>query len=174
MKLAALALVPLLAASTAVAAPRHGGTTHGIANDALIAAAKSAPLKLIDALEVYCDTDTSVADWLRSLTATQAKRTEWTAGRCELINDLNPLDAGGRFCVQATITLKHRKAWNDTPVIEIYLEDAKHGKPGAAYAFRAMFESVDGGDYIRFRKDFEAEWRERFKDTPPPACTDDG
>jgi hypothetical protein len=173
MKLAALALVPLLAATTALAAPRHGGTTHGIANAALIAAAEAAPLKLIDALESYCDTDTTIADWLRGLTAGEASRIAWSAGECELVNSLNPNDEGGNYCVQATLTLKHPKEKGDTPELEFYLEDPKHGKPGEVYAFRAMFDSNEGGDYIRFRKDFESEWRDRFKNTPPPPCKDD-
>ncbi|HVN00531.1 MAG TPA: hypothetical protein VMT68_09975 [Caulobacteraceae bacterium] len=173
MKLLALALVPLLAASAANAAPRHGGTTHGIANAALIAAAKSAPLKLIDALETFCDGDTPIAEWLQELTGPLALKTVWTAGKCKLVNDLNPLDAGGRFCVQATLTLRHPKNRRDTPEIEIYLDDPKHGRPGPVYAFRAWFDSADGPDYIRFRKDFESEWRDRFKDAPAPKCTDD-
>ena len=148
-------------------------TTHGFPNARLIAAAKAAPLKLIDALEVYCDTDMPVAAWLARLASTQARRIAWTAGKCDLVNDLNPLDAGGSYCVQATLTLKHPKDRGDQPEIEIYLEDPKGGKPGAVYAFRAMFDGNDGPDYIRFRKDFEAEWRERFKDATPPACTDD-
>jgi hypothetical protein len=36
-----------------------------------------------------------------------------------------------------------------------------------------MFDSVDGPDYIRFRRDFESEWGARFKDTPAPPCGDD-
>jgi hypothetical protein len=173
MKLAALALLSLLPASTAAGASHPGGTRLGIPKTTLIAAAKASPLKLIDALEVYCDTDTRVADWLKALTAREAKSIAWSAGKCELVNNLNPNDEGGRFCVQATVTLKRPKDKADLPEIEIYLEDPKGGKPGEAYAFRAMFDSNDGPDYIRFRKDFESEWRDRFKNTPPPSCTDD-
>jgi hypothetical protein len=167
MKLAPLALLPLLAVP-AVAAPHHG-----VANAALIAAAKSAPLKLIDPDGGACDGETPIAEWLRDLTRAQARLTAWTAGKCELVNDLNPIDRGGRFCVQATLTLKHPKTRTDTPEVEIYLESPKAGRPGAVYAFRAVFESVDGPDYIRFRRDFEAEWRARFKDAPPPRCADE-
>jgi hypothetical protein len=166
--IAFLAMIPVLA----VAAPRPA-TTHGFPNAKLIAAAKSAPLKLIDALEVYCDADTPIATWLTQLTAREARAIDWGAGKCELVNDLNPLDAGGDYCVQATLTLKHPKNRQDTPAIEIYLEKPKSGKAGEVYAFRASFDSVEGPDYIRFRKDFDAEWRERFKDTQAPACTDE-
>jgi hypothetical protein len=173
MKFAALALLPLLAAAAPATASHHGGSTHGVPNAALIAAAKAAHLKLIDALEDYCDGDTPIAAWLQDLTGPETRRVVWTAGECELVNDLNPLDSGGRFCVQATLTLKHPKDKTDAPEIEISLEDAKAGRPGAVYAFRAMFDSNDGPDYIRFRRDFETEWRDRFKDAPAPKCTDD-
>ena len=165
--LALAGLAPLTAAKSSPAA-----TFRGVTRAALIAAAKAAPLKLIDSEETYCDADTSIAAWLKQLTAPQARRIAWTAGRCELVNRINPLDAGGSYCVRATLTLKHPKNHRDAPEIEIYLEDPKHGKPGAAYAFRAMFDSVDGPDYIRFRRDFESEWGARFKDTPPGPCDD--
>jgi hypothetical protein len=164
--LAALALVAL-APGLAAAKPSY------MPDAMLIAAAKAAPLKLIDALDTYCDGETSIGDWLQALTVGEARRVGWTAGRCELVNALNPNDAGGDYCAQATLTLKHPKNRRDRPQIEIYLEDPKGGKPGAAYAFRAMFDGNDGPDYIRFRMDFESEWRERFKDAPPPPCTDD-
>jgi hypothetical protein len=163
-----------MAGAPAPATPSHrGATTHGVPDAALIAAAKAAPLKQIDALEVHCDGDTPIAKWLHDLTASETREIAWTAGDCDLVNDLNPLDGGGRFCVQASLTLKHPKDKADTPEIEIYLEDAKAGRPGEVYAFRAMFDSVDGTDYIRFRRDFEAEWRERFKDAPASPCTED-
>ena len=37
----------------------------------------------------------------------------------------------------------------------------------------ARFDTNDGPDYIRGRKEFEAEWRDRFQDTPAPPCTDE-
>ena len=70
------------------------------------------------------------------------------------------------------MTPRRPKDRSDQPEIEIYLDDPKGGKPGEVFAFRAMFDSNDGPDYIRFRKDFETEWRDRFKDAPPPPCTD--
>jgi hypothetical protein len=163
----ALFVIAALAASTPAAA-----ATHRVSNAALIAAAKAAPLRLIDALETYCDGGTPVGAWLKALTAGEARQVSWTAGKCELVNDLNPLDTGGSNCAQATLTLVRPKGRRDRPEIEIYLQNPRHGRPGAAYAFRASFDSDDGPDYIRFRKDFESEWRERFKNAPPPACTD--
>jgi hypothetical protein len=164
--LAALALLTL-APGLAAAKPAY------MPDAMLIAAAKGAPLKLIDALETYCDGETSVGDWLKALTAGEARRIAWTAGRCDLVNSINPLDAGGSYCVQATLTLKHPNNRRDAPELEIYLEDPKHGKLGAVYAFRAMFDSNDGPDYVRLRKDFETEWRERFKDAPASPCAED-
>ena len=158
---------------SATAKPAHGAMFRGLPKAAMIATARSAPLRLIDALETYCDGETRIGAWLKALTAGEARQIGWTAGRCELVNDLNPLDAGGSYCVQATLTLTHPKNRGDRPEIEIYLEDPKGGRPGPAYAFRAMFDSNDGADYIRFRKDFETEWRDRFKDAPPPPCTDE-
>ena len=171
--LIALALAGAPQLASAAATPAHQAMFRGVSTAALIAAAKAAPLKLIDALEVYCDTDTPVAAWLKQLTGPEVRRVAWTAGRCDLVNDINPLDAGGSYCVQATLTLRRPKDRRDAPELEIYLEDPKHGKPGPAYAFRAMFDSNEGSDYIRFRKDFETEWRDRFKDAPAPPCTDD-
>jgi hypothetical protein len=173
MKLAALVLVPLLALAPTAQAKTRPATTHGVAKAALIAAAKAAPLRLIDALEIYCDGETPIGAWLKALTASEVRSIAWSAGRCELVNKLNPLDEGGGDCAQATLTLKRPKDRRDHPEIEIYLDDAEGGKPGEAFAFRAMFDSNDGPDYIRFRKDFETEWRDRFKDAPAPPCTDE-
>jgi hypothetical protein len=71
------------------------------------------------------------------------------------------------------VRLKHPRQRGDTPMIELFIDDPKGGKPGPVYAFRGMFGTDAGGDLTRARKEFEAEWRERFKATPPPPCTDD-
>jgi len=170
----AVLIAALAAAAPSLAAPRPSasGTTHGFPNTRLIAAAKASPLKLIDNLQDHCDGETPAGDWLADLTRREAKRVDWTAGRCALTNSLNPLDAGGSYCVQATITLKHPKNRQDRPEIEIYLENPRHGRPGAAYAFRSSFDSVDGPDYERERVAFDSQWRERFPHTPP-TCQDD-
>ena len=44
--------------------------------------------------------------------------------------------------------------------------------PGPAFAFRSMFDTVDGPDYERERRAFD-QWRHRFPDTPPRPCQDD-
>jgi hypothetical protein len=167
-----LMLVATLVAAPAAAKPAARAVYRGVPVAALIAAAKSAHLMAIDALETYCDGDTSIGDWLTALTAPETRAIAWTAGKCDLVNSLNPMDSGGTYCAQATLTLKHPTGRDDLPEIEIYLEDPKHGRPGEVYAFRAVFNTVDGPDYIRFRKDFEADWRARFADAPPPACED--
>lgn len=171
------ALIAILAATAALACPAAAkpaphAVYRGLPVATLIAAAKAAPLSTIDAGETYCDADTPIGAWLAALVAPEARSVAWTAGKCELVNTLNPLDSGGRYCVQATVTLKHPKDRADQPEIEIYLEDPRHGRPGETYAFRAAFDSNDGPDYLRFRRDFEAEWRARFKDAPPPPCED--
>ena len=75
---------------------------------------------------------------------------------------------------QATVTLVHPKDKDDTPIIEIYFEKPNQGRPGKAYAFRAAMETKDGPDYIRFRKDFEGAWNERFDSQPAtPRCDDE-
>jgi hypothetical protein len=159
----------------AAAAFGAGGVGHAraIPAAALIAAAKHAPLGLIDGLETYCDGQSEISAWLEHLTATSVRRIVWSARPCELVDRLNPNDAGGSYCVQATLDLLDPKDRRDEPEIEIYLEDPKGRRPGAVYAFRALFDGVDGPDYIRFRKDFEAEWRERFAHAPAALCSDE-
>ena len=171
--LIALALSAALPAMASAAAKPSGATFKGVSRAAMLAAAKTAPLKLIDALETYCDSDTPISDWLTQLTAGEVRSIVWSTGACNLTNTQNPLDAGGEYCVDATIRLKHPKAHDDTPLVEIYLDDPKHGRPGPAYAFRDVFLSADGMDYERDRHAFQDEWRERFKDAPAAPCTDE-
>lgn len=149
--------------------------TKGVSNAALAAAGRSTPLRMIDYGTEYCDGATTVEDWLKALVGKQAHAIAWTGGECTLVNDLRPgIDASSwPHCAQATIALLHPKHANDTPVIEIYFEKPEHGRPGRAYAFRDVFETRDGGDYGRFRKDFEAQWRERFPDATAPRCKDE-
>jgi len=167
---AALAVAPPTLAATK---PPPTGGAHRFPNAVLIAAAKTSPLKLIDNLATWCDGDVTVAAWLTALTQLQARSIAWTAGDCELVNTQNPLDAGGGVCVQATITLAHPKDRADTPEIEIYLDDPQHDRPGPAFAFRSIFDTVDGPDYERERRAFDDQWRQRFPDTPPRPCEDD-
>ena len=143
--------------ATPVAA--RAGYTHGVADAALVTAAKATPLKLIDYDQVLCRNGRTVAAWLKELTAGDARAIVWTGGGCELATELNPMDSGSNWCAQATIQLKHPKDRSDKPMVEIYFDRPTHGRPSPAYAFRAMTED-DG--LIRFRQDFETNWLERF------------
>jgi hypothetical protein len=162
----------LLAAGPAMAGRPAKAIYRGVPRAALIAAAKAARVASIDNLEVYCDTDDTIETWLTRLTGPLVRTVDWSAGKCELVNNLNPNDAGGNYCVQASLTLKHPKGRADTPEIEIFFEDPKAGRPGEVYAFRGMMNTPDGGDYSRSRKEFEADWRSRFPHAPPPPCED--
>jgi hypothetical protein len=146
----------LLANSTAAKDPP--GYTKGVADTALIAAAKATPLKLIDYNNDLCRNDRTVATWLKELTAGEARAIVWTGGGCGLV-DQNPIDSGSDWCAQATILLKHPKDRDDKPVVEIYFDKPTHGRPSPAYAFRAITE---GGGLQRFRQDFESDWLARF------------
>jgi len=66
--LVALALTSLAPLGSAMARPAPAVLFRGVPRAALIAAAKAAPLKLIDD-EAYCDSDRLIAAWLRRLTA---------------------------------------------------------------------------------------------------------
>jgi hypothetical protein len=142
----------------AAAAKDRAGYTKGVADTALIAAAKATPLKLIDYNNDLCRNDRTVAAWLKELTAGEARAIVWTGGGCELV-DQNPIDSGSDWCAQATIRLKRLKNRDDKPVVEIYFDKPSHGRPSPAYAFRAIIE--DGG-LERFRQDFENDWLARF------------
>jgi hypothetical protein len=146
-----------LAGSVAAKAP--SGYTKGVADAVLVAAAKATPLKLIDYDQVLCRNSRTVQAWLKELTAGDARAIVWTGGGCQLATPLNPMDSGSDWCAQATILLKHPKARNDEPVVEIYFDRPSHGRPSPAYAFRAV--TVDEG-LIRFRQDFESDWLARF------------
>jgi hypothetical protein len=134
------------------------GYTKGVADAALIAAAKATPLKLIDYNNDLCRNDRTVAAWLKELTAGEARAIVWTGGGCELV-DQNPIDSGSDWCAQATILLRRPKDGDDKPVVEIYFDKPTHGRPSPAYAFRAITE--DGG-LERVRQEFENDWLARF------------
>jgi hypothetical protein len=135
------------------------GYTKGVADAALIAAAKATPLRLIDYDQALCRDDRTVAAWLKELTAGDARAIVWTGGSCELVDTLNPIDSGSAWCAQAVILLKHPKDRHDRPQIEIFFDTPAHGRPSPAYAFRAI---TAGDGLIRFRQDFESVWLARF------------
>ena len=157
--IAVLASGALLFCSQPGAAKTPPARTGGVADADLIAAAKAAPLKLIDYDETLCRNDRTVAAWLKELTGAEARAIVWTGGPCELVDELNPIDSGGTWCAQASIVLKRPKDRHDRPMVEIFFDEPKAGRPGPAYAFRA---DIDDVGLLRFRQDFENAWVERF------------
>lgn len=147
---------------------------QNVSNAALVAAGKQATLRLIDYGEGRCDADMTVEAWLAGLVGTEARGIAWTGGKCLLVNDMRPgIDASAwPYCAQATITLVRPMNRKDLPIVEIYFEKPEQGRPGKAYAFRGTMETRDGPDYIRFRRDFEALWAERFPSAKRP-CKDE-
>ena len=163
----------MLAWPLAVAAQTSGN----ISGTALVTAGRQAIVKLIDYGEDRCDGDMTVEAWLATLVAKEARSITWTGGKCVLVSDMRPgIDASSwPYCAQATITLLRPKNRKDTPIVEIYFEKPVQGRPGKAYAFRGSMESRDDGpEYIRFRRDFEAMWEERFPSSlERPRCKDE-
>lgn len=144
---------------------------RGISNAALAEAAKRAMLSEIDYGHELCDGDRDVETWLKDVVGETAAEVEWRGGACELTNELNPLDAGSDWCGGATIIPKgHPK---EPAAIEIYFEKPVSGKPGKAYAIRAVNYDVDGLDYKRDFLDFEYGYRQKYeKDFVRPETQD--
>jgi hypothetical protein len=166
-------LATVLVTMAASVVHARSASTKGVRNDALAAAGRAALLRDIDYGEEHCDGELTIGAWLKALIGREAHAIAWQGGSCQLINELNPLDRGGNWCAQAFVTLALPKNRDDTPVIEIYFEKPDHGRPGRPLAFHSVMMTRDNGpDYLRSRRDFEAEWRERFPSTPPPACRD--
>ena len=167
-------LLPLMMAWSL---PVEAQPSNGVSNAALVAAAKQATLKMIDYGEDRCDGAMTVEVWLTALVGQEARNIAWTGGKCVLVNDMRPgIDASSwPYCAQATISLVRPKNRKDTPIVEIYFEKPEQGRPGKAYAFRGSMESRDDGpEYIRFRRDFEAMWEERFPSSSTrPRCKDE-
>jgi hypothetical protein len=140
-----------------------------ISSVTLIAAAKSAMLSQIDYGRELCGPDRAVETWLADVVGDTAERITWRGGRCKLVDDLNPLDAGGEFCAGATIVPKNHP--KEPAEIEVYFEKPANGKPGKPYAFRGVNYDVDGIDYKRAFADFEYGYRQKYRaDTlPDPA-----
>lgn len=147
---------------------------QSVSNAALVTAGKQAAVKLIDYGEDRCDGDMTVEAWLTALVSKEARSIAWTGGKCVLVNDMRPgIDASSwPYCAQATVTLVRPMNRKDSPIVEIYFEKPEQGRPGKAYAFRGAMETRDGPDYIRFRRDFEALWVERFPSAKRP-CKDE-
>ena len=126
----------------------------------LIAAAKATPVRAIDYDDDRCDART-VQQWLAQLTGAGARGIVWTAGPCQIVGP--GIDAGSRWCAQATVLLARPKGAADRPMVEVFFEAPKAGRPGPAYAFRGLMRAADGLDMSRFRRDFEYDWTSRFK-----------
>lgn len=169
MRASHIAAALALLATCARAAPHPAG--KGVTPAQLIAAARAAPVSTIDYDQSRCDADQTIDAWLKALVGREARAIRWTGGGCELVNDLDPIDAGGRWCAQATITLVHPQDRSDRPEIEVYFETPVHGHPGQPYAFRGAMVAKDGPDYSRSRDDFAGDWTSRFG--PNPALCDD-
>jgi hypothetical protein len=160
--LAAFAALAGASGVLAKAAPAGGGVTKGVANAVLIAHGMATPLKLIDYDQVLCRNERTIAAWLKDLGPEVAAVT-WTGGPCQLSTDASPLDSGSDWCAQANIRLKHPRNRQDRPMVEIYFDKPRRGVPSPAYAFRGFLPDKDGEvEAIRFRRDFEAVWEERF------------
>ena len=129
----------------------------------LIAAAKATPVRAIDYDDDRCDART-VQQWLAQLTGAGARGIVWTAGPCQIVGP--GIDAGSRWCAQATVLLARPKGAADRPMVEVFFEAPKAGRPGPAYAFRGLMRAADGLDMSRFRRDFEYDWTSRFKPAP--------
>jgi hypothetical protein len=165
---AALAFIAPLAL-----APAHAkGRARGVSGAALAAAARKATLQSIDYDEVHCQNGRTVDAWLHALAGRKAKSIDWSGGPCDAANGLSPLDAGSPWCAQATIRLAHPRDARDQPMIELYFDEPRRGRPGRAYAFRGLIQTRSGGwDLTRMRHDFETEWVDRFGPSPG-ACRD--
>ena len=157
-------LASLALANAAGAAPKAKsgkGASRGVADAVLADAAKHAMLSEIDYGRELCDGDRDIENWLKDVVGETAATIEWRGGKCELTNDLNPLDAGSDWCGGATIFPKgHAK---EPAAIEIYFEKPVNGAAGKAYAFRAVNYDVDGLDYKRDFVDFEYGYRQKYE-----------
>ena len=165
MKAKAWVLVAGLALANAAAAAQKNHATkaaaRGVSNAALAEAAKRAMLSEIDYGRELCDGDRDVETWLKDVVGDTAATIQWRGGKCELTNELNPLDAGSDWCGGATIVPKgHAK---EPAAIEIYFEKPVNGKPGKAYAFRGENYDVDGLDYKRDFPSFEYGYRQKYE-----------
>lgn len=142
------------------AALQAAAPKRGVSDAALAAGARSARIADVDYAREQCGDDRSVEAWLDDAVGDTAARITWRGGACELANEDNPLDSGSAWCGGATIV---PKADPKHPAqIEVYFEKPVDGKPGKAYAFRAINHDVDGLDYKRDTRSFEIGYGQRF------------
>ena len=162
-------MVAALACAIALAGGAQAAS-RGVSNSALAQAARDATLAQIDDFRNHCGDARRVEDWLKDVVGDTAKSIRWSGGRCQLVNQLNPLDAGTNWCGQAVITPKSGK---DKATIEVFFEKPQHGKPGTPFAFRAIAPTKDGPDYMRETYGFEVNWKQmHLPGYQPPANQD--
>jgi hypothetical protein len=154
----------------ALAAPANAAS-RGVKSADLIKAAKAARLSDIDYTREQCKDHRSVEEWLHSALGNAARSIKWTGGACKLANRQNPRDAGTKWCAQAAIM---PKKGGPPAMIEIYFEAPKGGRPGKAFAFRALVHTKAGPDSMRETAAFEANWGEthipRYKAPEDGGC----
>ena len=137
-----------------------------MAPSTLIAAGKAATIGQIDYRRADCGDDRRFEPWLKSIVGESAKAITWSAGRCKLVNKLNPIDRGGGLCARAAIAPRRGR---DNATVEIYFERGQRGVPGKPFAFRASVHTKDGWDYMRDTSAFATNWRETYApDSPVP------
>ena len=136
-------------------------TKRGVNDAALAAAARSARIADVDYARGQCGDERTIEAWLDDAVGDSARIT-WRGGACTLTNPDNPVDAGSNWCGGATIVPK--KDPQHAASIEVYFEKPADGRPGQAYAFRAVNHDVDGLDYKRDTRSFEIGYGQRFVD----------
>jgi hypothetical protein len=169
--IAIMGALALAGTGPAAAAATSRRSASGVSQQVLAEAAKHTMLSEINYDRELCGDDRSVETWLKDVVGDTAADIRWRGGACELTTDLNPLDAGSAWCGGATIVPKGHP--NEPAEIEVYFEKPVNGKPGKAYAFRAVNYDIDGLDYKRFFPDFEYGYRQRYQRGFKPPETQD-
>ena len=146
-------------------------SSGGVSHSALIEATKATMLSALASDREVCDADRSVETWLKDVVGDSGAHISWRGGDCLLTNHLNVFDAGSRWCGGATISPKDHPEQQSR--IEVYFEAPVAGKPGKGYAFRG-FNYLDGEvEYVRFFRQFENQYHQRYqKDFVPPEQQD--
>ncbi|MBI1203155.1 MAG: hypothetical protein GC182_11650 [Rhodopseudomonas sp.] len=132
----------------------------------LAQAARDARLDQIDSLNEKCGDRRRVEDWLKQLVEDAGRSVRWSGGRCQIVNKLNPIDAGTGWCGRAAITPKA----GGIATIEVFFERGENGKPGRPFAFRG---TPNGPEFVRHPVDFERAWKAlHVPGYSPPADSD--
>jgi|GEM_PF-1731321 len=160
-RLAATAIACTLAgAGIAAAAAPANKPAPRIAPATLAAAAREARIADADYEYGRCGDERTLEAWLRDTVRDSAARITWHGGACRLANPDNPIDSGSNWCGGATIVPKADP--KHAAEIEVHFEAPVDGRPGKAYAFRAVNDDGDGPDYKRDMRSFEIGYGQRF------------